>query len=263
VVHRADRLPSDLVQLLTIEVCFLAWTAHDGVQVPGRGDLLTFLYLSVIAGTGAMLVQSWAQSHVAAAPAAVVMVLEPVWAAVLGVVIWRDAVDARTVVTCWTADDVAQALPAGRELPRSAATDLRAGPAVERTASPALAQWNRRDSRKGIGRRQGGDMPNAVAIVTGAGSGIGAATALGLAAEDWRVVLAGRRRDALQEVAEQDGAGRLHPVPTDVTDEASVAACSTRRSTRTDERTSCSSMPGSSPESWRSTRSHWSSGRPS
>jgi NAD(P)-dependent dehydrogenase (short-subunit alcohol dehydrogenase family) len=65
-------------------------------------------------------------------------------------------------------------------------------------------------------------MPNAVAIVTGAGSGIGAATALGLAAEDWRVVLAGRRREALQEVAEQDGAGRLHPVPTDVTDEPSV-----------------------------------------
>jgi NAD(P)-dependent dehydrogenase (short-subunit alcohol dehydrogenase family) len=63
-----------------------------------------------------------------------------------------------------------------------------------------------------------------VAIVTGAGSGIGAATSLALAAESWRVVLAGRRRAALAAVADRDGAGRLHPVPTDVTDEGSVRA---------------------------------------
>jgi NAD(P)-dependent dehydrogenase (short-subunit alcohol dehydrogenase family) len=63
-----------------------------------------------------------------------------------------------------------------------------------------------------------------VAIVTGAGSGIGAATSLALAAESWRVVLAGRRQEALAAVADRDGAGRLHPVPTDVTDEGSVRA---------------------------------------
>jgi NAD(P)-dependent dehydrogenase (short-subunit alcohol dehydrogenase family) len=63
-----------------------------------------------------------------------------------------------------------------------------------------------------------------VAIVTGGGSGIGAATALGLAAAGWHVVLAGRRREALQAVVEQDDDGRLHPVPTDVTDETSVRA---------------------------------------
>jgi NAD(P)-dependent dehydrogenase (short-subunit alcohol dehydrogenase family) len=67
-------------------------------------------------------------------------------------------------------------------------------------------------------------MQERVAVVTGAGSGIGAASALALAAEGWRVVLAGRRQEALQEVADRDGTGRLHPVPTDVTDEASVRA---------------------------------------
>jgi NAD(P)-dependent dehydrogenase (short-subunit alcohol dehydrogenase family) len=67
-------------------------------------------------------------------------------------------------------------------------------------------------------------MQERVAVVTGAGSGIGAASALALAAEGWRVVLAGRRREALQQVADRDGTGRLHPVPTDVTDEASVRA---------------------------------------
>jgi NAD(P)-dependent dehydrogenase (short-subunit alcohol dehydrogenase family) len=62
------------------------------------------------------------------------------------------------------------------------------------------------------------------AIVTGAGSGIGAATARALAADGWRVVLAGRRADALQAVADEEGTGALLPVPTDVTDERSVRA---------------------------------------
>jgi NAD(P)-dependent dehydrogenase (short-subunit alcohol dehydrogenase family) len=68
------------------------------------------------------------------------------------------------------------------------------------------------------------DVHERVAIVTGGGSGIGAATALALAADGWHVVLAGRRREALEAVAMQDRAGRLHPVPSDVTDEASVRA---------------------------------------
>jgi NAD(P)-dependent dehydrogenase (short-subunit alcohol dehydrogenase family) len=65
-----------------------------------------------------------------------------------------------------------------------------------------------------------------VAVVTGAGSGIGAAVAHALAADGWAVVLAGRRRDALAAVAERGAglAGLLDPVPADVTDEASVRA---------------------------------------
>jgi NAD(P)-dependent dehydrogenase (short-subunit alcohol dehydrogenase family) len=65
-------------------------------------------------------------------------------------------------------------------------------------------------------------MPAPVAVVTGAGSGIGAATALALADAGWRVVLAGRGREALETVAGQGHRDRLHPVPTDVTDEGSV-----------------------------------------
>jgi NAD(P)-dependent dehydrogenase (short-subunit alcohol dehydrogenase family) len=65
-----------------------------------------------------------------------------------------------------------------------------------------------------------------VAVVTGAGSGIGAAVAHTLAAEGWVVVLAGRRPDPLAAVAEAGAglAGVLDPVPADVTDEASVRA---------------------------------------
>jgi NAD(P)-dependent dehydrogenase (short-subunit alcohol dehydrogenase family) len=65
-----------------------------------------------------------------------------------------------------------------------------------------------------------------IAVVTGGGSGIGAAVAHALAGEGWAVVLAGRRRDALEQVAAQGGElpGVLDPVPADVTDEASVRA---------------------------------------
>ena len=65
-----------------------------------------------------------------------------------------------------------------------------------------------------------------VAVVTGAGSGIGAAVALALGEAGWAVVLAGRRGEALAAVARKgdDLAGLLDPVPTDVTDEASVRA---------------------------------------
>lgn len=90
--------PLTFVQLLTIGLSLLVAATSDGVQVPGRADLVGFLYLSLIAGAGAMLVQTWAQSHVASGPAAVVMVLEPVWAAFFGVVVWQESLDGRTAV---------------------------------------------------------------------------------------------------------------------------------------------------------------------
>ena len=69
-------------------------------------------------------------------------------------------------------------------------------------------------------------MSGRVAVVTGAGSGIGAATVHELAAQGWSVVLAGRRRSALEtvagEVARRHDPPPLRTVPTDVTDEGSV-----------------------------------------
>ncbi len=65
-----------------------------------------------------------------------------------------------------------------------------------------------------------------IALVTGAGSGIGRASALALLAGGWSVVIAGRRADALAEtVAEAgDASARAFAVPTDVTDAGAVAA---------------------------------------
>jgi NAD(P)-dependent dehydrogenase (short-subunit alcohol dehydrogenase family) len=65
-----------------------------------------------------------------------------------------------------------------------------------------------------------------IAVVTGAGSGVGAATALALAADGWTVALAGRRREPLEQVAGKGGGapGVLYPAPADVSDEGSVRA---------------------------------------
>jgi NAD(P)-dependent dehydrogenase (short-subunit alcohol dehydrogenase family) len=65
-----------------------------------------------------------------------------------------------------------------------------------------------------------------IAIVTGAGTGIGKRTALALLQEGYCVVLAGRRVKFLERTAKEAGldGSRVLVVPTDVTDPASVRA---------------------------------------
>lgn len=69
------------------------------------------------------------------------------------------------------------------------------------------------------------DQPK-IAVVTGAGSGIGRAVALTLHTAEFIVVLAGRRIDALKETAAlaRTGSSRMHPVATDVSKPESVQA---------------------------------------
>jgi NAD(P)-dependent dehydrogenase (short-subunit alcohol dehydrogenase family) len=65
-----------------------------------------------------------------------------------------------------------------------------------------------------------------VALVTGAGTGIGKAVALALTKEGYAAVLAGRRRDKLEETASEGKAtnGKSHVVTADVSDPDSVKA---------------------------------------
>jgi NAD(P)-dependent dehydrogenase (short-subunit alcohol dehydrogenase family) len=70
-------------------------------------------------------------------------------------------------------------------------------------------------------------MPQAkIAVITGAGSGIGRASAHALLEDGWTVVLAGRRQHMLEETAALANASspQTLAVPTDVSDPASIAA---------------------------------------
>ena len=79
--------------------------------------------------------------------------------------------------------------------------------------------------------------PPKVAIVTGAGTGIGRAVAIGLLEDGYSVVLAGRRAALLEQTVQEAGAQGAHAlaVPTDVSDPAAVRAlfAATRDSVRT------------------------------
>src|SRR5690348_10266823 len=70
------------------------------------------------------------------------------------------------------------------------------------------------------------DAVQRIAIVTGAGTGVGRAVALALMKAGYAVVLAGRRREKLEEVAKEAAAvdGKCLCVPTDVTDADSIKA---------------------------------------
>src|SRR5437773_10601227 len=63
-----------------------------------------------------------------------------------------------------------------------------------------------------------------IAVITGAGSGIGRATAHSLLEAGWNVVLAARRRDMLQETAQLAGMTppRTLAMPTDIRDPAQI-----------------------------------------
>jgi NAD(P)-dependent dehydrogenase (short-subunit alcohol dehydrogenase family) len=67
-------------------------------------------------------------------------------------------------------------------------------------------------------------MSEQIAVVTGAGSGVGRAGALALLNAGWKVALAGRRAAALEETAALATAGTAFVHPTDVTDPDSVEA---------------------------------------
>lgn len=67
-------------------------------------------------------------------------------------------------------------------------------------------------------------MMDRVAVITGAGTGIGRATTLALFRSGWTVVLAGRRAEKLEETAALAAASKTMCVPTDVTNPGQVDA---------------------------------------
>ena len=63
-----------------------------------------------------------------------------------------------------------------------------------------------------------------IALVTGAGSGVGKAAAIALAKAGYTVILAGRRAEPLEQVIAENPGTRMQAVPTDVTNPAAVDA---------------------------------------
>jgi NAD(P)-dependent dehydrogenase (short-subunit alcohol dehydrogenase family) len=68
------------------------------------------------------------------------------------------------------------------------------------------------------------EAKNKIAVVTGAGTGVGRAASLALMNAGFTVVLAGRRLEKLEETQKLGGNGKSLAVPSDMTDPGSIAA---------------------------------------
>jgi drug/metabolite transporter (DMT)-like permease len=88
-----------VVQLLTITVVCGAGAAPAGVALPATaGDWGALLYMAVVAGAMALVVQTWAQAHLTATRAAIIMTMEPVFAGLFAVLLGGERLGPRVVV---------------------------------------------------------------------------------------------------------------------------------------------------------------------
>ncbi len=88
-----------VVQLLTITVVCVAGAAPGGVTLPATaGDWGALLYMAVVAGAMALVVQTWAQAHLSATRAAIIMTMEPVFAGLFAVLFGGERLGPRVVV---------------------------------------------------------------------------------------------------------------------------------------------------------------------
>jgi drug/metabolite transporter (DMT)-like permease len=80
------------VQMLAIAaICLLATLPHGPTPPPDPRAWLAVVYMALAAGAGAMLMQTWAQAHLSATRAAIVMTTEPVFAAAFAVMFGGEA----------------------------------------------------------------------------------------------------------------------------------------------------------------------------
>ena len=96
---RRDALGMSIVQILVITVlCTIAALPH-GITLPhSTADWISLLYMAVVAGALAMLGQTWAQAHLPPTRSAIIMSMEPVFAAFFAVLLGGESVTARMLL---------------------------------------------------------------------------------------------------------------------------------------------------------------------
>lgn len=87
------------VQAAVIAAFCLVAALPGGVTLPGTGgQWASLLYMAVFAGAGALIAQTWAQAHLTATRAAIVMAMEPVFAALFAVVLGGESLTWRLLL---------------------------------------------------------------------------------------------------------------------------------------------------------------------
>ncbi len=87
-----------VLQMIVIAVVCTTASAPNGIATPETsGGWWSLLYMAVIAGAGALLAQTWAQAHLSSTRAAIIMTMEPVFAAFFAVIFGGEMLTARMV----------------------------------------------------------------------------------------------------------------------------------------------------------------------
>jgi drug/metabolite transporter (DMT)-like permease len=97
--NSGNALGLSVVQMLVIAtVCTLA-SAPDGIDTPKTGGgWLSLVYMALVAGALALVGQTWAQAHLEPTRAAIIMTMEPVFAAFFAVLLGGESLTARMLI---------------------------------------------------------------------------------------------------------------------------------------------------------------------
>ena len=93
-----EALGMSIVQIVVITLICLAATVPDGIVLPQTtGDWLSVVYMALFAGALGLVGQTWAQAHLAPTRSALIMSMEPVFAAFFAVLLGGESFTLRMV----------------------------------------------------------------------------------------------------------------------------------------------------------------------
>ena len=94
-----DALGMSILQVVMVAIICLVASAPGGIVLPDNGaDWLSVAYMAVFPAALALLGQTWAQAHLSATRTAIVMSMEPVFAAFFAVLLGGESVTGRMLV---------------------------------------------------------------------------------------------------------------------------------------------------------------------
>ena len=95
----ADAIGMSILQCCVIAAICLVAAAPGGITVPDpAGDWVAVVYMALFAGAAALLGQTWAQAHLAPTRSAIIMSMEPVFAAFFAVLLGGESVTLRMLI---------------------------------------------------------------------------------------------------------------------------------------------------------------------
>jgi drug/metabolite transporter (DMT)-like permease len=94
-----DAYGLSVLQMFVIAIVCSIAAVPGGIETPAsRADWLAVVYMALVAGALALLAQTWAQAHLSPTRCAIIMSMEPVWAAFFAVLLGGESLTVRMLI---------------------------------------------------------------------------------------------------------------------------------------------------------------------